>query len=791
MNKSILKELQKIHYFKLQYTTKCDKIIKLKQTGGGRVKKRKILCIILAFTVVLVAGFVGISVFGARSLDYESNISVDNKTDGVYVNWVSHPDADGYHIYRWDGSVREMVATITKLKKTAFTDRTAQNGKLYQYSVCAFNEESEITETQQKGIMRIETPEILSVNNGVGGIDLSWKKIDGSEKYTIYREYKGETVTIATITPDVPCEYTDSTAVNGQKYKYAVVASVDSYKSDTVYEKSNTYVPAPENVKAVNNNGSVSVTWGKVNGADGYLLYRKTNGSKWTYLGSFGNDVIGYTDRNVKNGNVYTYTVKALSKNIYSGYDSFGVSTNYVDVPDIKAIANVNDCLKITWNPVSKATQYRVYKKADGETKWSFVGESRSSSFTDSKVGDGVGYRYTIRAVGEKGGLSAYLDGETMTVLKMPDIKLYCGGKAITVKWNSMPLATSYRVYRKANNESNWTYIATVKSDKNYYTDKQVKNGVNYTYTVRQVYSGINGSYNTGVTTKFYPAPKVTAKLSPKGLLLEWNKANAGTGYYIDRKTENNMTWTQIATVDGLGKITYTDAKAKYGAVNYYRVRVIGTNRISDTVSIYGIDPKKPAVALTYDDGPHPTVTHDILDVLEKYDAKATFFVVGSRVSPYSDCVKRASDLGCEIANHTNNHKILTSATNGEIAAEIARTNNIVKNVTGKAPELLRAPGGSYNSRVKDAVGMPLIQWSVDTLDWKHRNASSVISSVKNNTRDGSIILMHDLYTSTAQATETIVPWLIKEGYQLVTVTELMQLKGIDMEDGCVYFSGS
>jgi peptidoglycan/xylan/chitin deacetylase (PgdA/CDA1 family) len=299
------------------------------------------------------------------------------------------------------------------------------------------------------------------------------------------------------------------------------------------------------------------------------------------------------------------------------------------------------------------------------------------------------------------------------------------------------------------------------------------------------------GSYNKGVVTKFNAAPKVLLKLSPNGLKLDWNKANGGTGYYVDRKTENNTTWTTIATISDLGKITYTDAKASYGYINYYRVRVIGTNRMSDTVKIYGVDPKKPAIALTYDDGPHPTVTHDILDVLEKYDSRATFFVVGSRVSWNEDSIKRATKLNCEIGNHTYNHTILTSADNSKIASEIAKTNNIVKNISGKAPEIMRAPGGSFNSRVKNNVGMPLIQWSVDTLDWKSRNANSVIASVKNNAKDGSIILMHDLYGSTAEATKTIVPWLVNEGYQLVTVTELMQLKGIDMKDGSVYYSAS
>ena len=755
------------------------------------MKKRKILCLLLAFVVVLVAGLAGVSVYGAISIDFENSISVSNEVDGVYVDWAFNYKADGYKIYRWDNGEKEVIATVEQLRKTAFTDKTAENGKQYQYSVSAFNDEGETFETKTVDLLRVETPEILSVQNGVGGIDLTWKKIDGVDKYTIYREHKGVTSIVTEINPEAPCEYTDTTAVSGEKYKYSVVADIGNTKSAFDYEKSSTYVPAPENMKAVNNQGSVFVSWGKVTGADSYLVYRKTNGSKWKYLGTFGNYITGYIDYSVTNGNVYTYTVKALSKDIYSGFDSFGVSTNYVDMPRVQTLSNVGNGVKITWNAIGKASQYRVYKKLDGEANWNFVTECRSTGFTDYNVGDGCQYRYTVKAVGDKGGLSPYEESVPVMVLKKPDLKLYCGTKAITVKWNSMPLADSYRVYKKADKATSWTYLTTVKANKNYYVDKQVKAGVNYTYTVRQVYSGLYGSYDKGVSTKFNAAPKLTAKLSPKGLKLDWNKANAGSGYTIDRRTESNMTWTQIADLNGIGNVTYTDAKAKYGEINYYRIKVKGTNSISDTASIYGIDPKKPAVALTYDDGPHPTVTHDILDVLEKYDARATFFVVGSRVPEYPDCVKRASELGCEIGNHTYNHKILTSATDSQIASEIAKTNSVVKNITGKLPTVARAPGGSYNNRVKGQVDLPLIQWSVDTLDWKNRNANSVISSVKSNARDGSVILMHDLYGSTAEATKTIVPWLVKEGYQIVTVTELMQLKGIYMEEGSVYFSAS
>lgn len=171
---------------------------------------------------------------------------------------------------------------------------------------------------------------------------------------------------------------------------------------------------------------------------------------------------------------------------------------------------------------------------------------------------------------------------------------------------------------------------------------------------------------------------------------------------------------------------------------------------------------------------------------MEKNNARATFFVVGSRVNTYSDCIKREASLGCEIANHTYNHTILTSASDSVIKSEIQRTNDAVKKLTGRSPVLVRAPGGSVNARVKNAVKYPLIGWSVDTEDWK--NSSGVVPEVKRHVKDGSIVLMHDLYGSTASAVETLVPWLVNQGYQLVTVSELMQLKGIDMQAGKVYF---
>ncbi len=199
------------------------------------------------------------------------------------------------------------------------------------------------------------------------------------------------------------------------------------------------------------------------------------------------------------------------------------------------------------------------------------------------------------------------------------------------------------------------------------------------------------------------------------------------------------------------------------------------------------IDKSKKMVALTYDDGPSVN-TATILDTLEKYNGVATFFVVGNRVSSYKSTVQRAVDMGCEIGNHTYEHKILTSVGTSTITSQIDKTNTAVYNVTGIAPVVMRPPGGGYNSTVKSTVHMPLILWSIDTLDWKTRNASKTISSVLNNVKDGDIVLMHDLYAQTASASQTIIPELVERGYQLVTVSELAECRG-GMSSGSVYSS--
>lgn len=194
-----------------------------------------------------------------------------------------------------------------------------------------------------------------------------------------------------------------------------------------------------------------------------------------------------------------------------------------------------------------------------------------------------------------------------------------------------------------------------------------------------------------------------------------------------------------------------------------------------------GIDPEKPMVALTYDDGPSVKATPRILEKLKEYGGRATFFMVGKQAEKRPDLIRRMVAQGCEVANHTYSHTSMDKLTPEQLTEELEHTNRIVADASGVTPVLMRPVGGAKNDVGMSAVGaisMPAILWSVDTLDWKTRDADSTIQAVRDHVKDGDIILMHDLYDATADASMTIIEELTAQGFQLVTVSELSSYRG-------------
>ena len=223
------------------------------------------------------------------------------------------------------------------------------------------------------------------------------------------------------------------------------------------------------------------------------------------------------------------------------------------------------------------------------------------------------------------------------------------------------------------------------------------------------------------------------------------------------------------------------------------------SDEIDAAIAQMGIDPNKPMVALTFDDGPVTGVTNKILDVLEQYHARATFFILGSRLKKPEAValVKRAITLGCEIGNHTWDHKILPGLNTSEIRYQMKSTNEIVYQETGYVIRYLRPPGGSTGGdtpRLAREEGLAIALWAqsgnVHEFDPK-KIAENVHKQIVNGKelQDGDIILLHDTKDRMVPAVEIIVPQLLEEGYQLVTVSELIYLSDIGFVPGRVSYS--
>lgn len=186
------------------------------------------------------------------------------------------------------------------------------------------------------------------------------------------------------------------------------------------------------------------------------------------------------------------------------------------------------------------------------------------------------------------------------------------------------------------------------------------------------------------------------------------------------------------------------------------------------------IDPSQPMVALTFDDGPN-RYTDDLLDALLEHQASATFFVLGSMVERFPKTVQRMVLEGNEIGNHTMNHKQLSKCSPSEIDEEISKAQMMIESITHIEPSLLRPPYGEKSDFITQVWQNDVVFWDIDTRDWASKDVKKIIDVVMSEVRDGAIILLHDIYPTSVQAAIELIPLLQEEGYQLVTVSQLIE----------------
>ena len=197
----------------------------------------------------------------------------------------------------------------------------------------------------------------------------------------------------------------------------------------------------------------------------------------------------------------------------------------------------------------------------------------------------------------------------------------------------------------------------------------------------------------------------------------------------------------------------------------------------------------KKLVALTFDDGPSPITTPILLDKLKEKEVYVTFFVLGNMMRNNPDIAKRAREEGHELGSHTMRHQNLIRIPAQAAEADINESKAVFKDVIGKMPTLTRPPYGNFNGTVRSTAGTPLIMWSVDTLDWKNRNVDAIVAAALNSVRDGSVILMHDIYNTSVDAVPVMIDRLRESGYEFVTVSEMAKIRHLELVSGNIYYN--
>lgn len=455
----------------------------------------------------------------------------------------------------------------------------------------------------------------------------------------------------------------------------------------------------------------------------------------------------------------------------------------------------------LNWETDSTDSVYQLQRAKSQNGTFSILttvsGRTGSVSYNDYTVSLGKTYYYKLIKLEEAQVVEESAVLPLKIILAKPlNVKAEkVSDSKVRISWGKVEKATGYEIYRSTNAKKNFKKIGSVTGNK--YTDTTIQSGKAYyykVYAVKKKQKSVTSKASDVSAVYMNPAaPTVTGSYINKKIKITWRKVKGASQYYVYKKDSSGK-YVKLGTTK---KLYYVDSAVAKGKNYTYKVMAAYTkdgktikSKKSKQCRVLAstIDPSKKMVAMTFDDGPGK-YTREIVNCLKQNNAKATFFVIGSQVDSYKSAVKAASDIGCEIGNHTYTHPNLTKLSVSEIKSQIRMTDKRVKNATGKTPALVRTPGGAVDSKVEKAVGKPIILWSIDTRDWETQNRDKTINAVMGNVKDGDIILMHDIYEPTKDAACTLIVKLKREGYQLVTVSEMAQYRGYTLKKGTVYNS--
>ena len=521
-----------------------------------------------------------------------SNLKADANGSKVQLSWTGVvTGAEGYVIYRRTegGSYAEIGRTSGK----TYSD-TISAGIKYYYTVAVYSGSRTEDKCPEVGVMYLATPSGLSVSNTIASLTLKWNAVKGATGYEIYRA--GTDGKYSKITTVTSTSYVDTSVKNNTQYSYRIkaynTACTSAFSTAASLKKTQISV---SNLKADANGSKVQLSWtGVVTGAEGYVIYRRTEGGSYAEIGRTSGKT--YSDT-ISAGIKYYYTVA-----VYSGSRTEDkcpeVGVMYLAEPAVTGASNITSGVQVKWSKVTGATGYIVYHKGAGKG-WARIADIKDGStvnYTDTTAASGTTYTYTVRAY-NKDTMSDW--NSTKSLMRISDTTL-TGASNITsgvqVKWSKVTGATGYIVYRKGAGKG-WGRIADIKSGSTVsYTDTTAASGTTYTYTVRAYNGSTMGDWHSAKSLMRLSDTTVSgASNITYGVQVKWSRVTGATGYIVYRKGAGKG-WGRIADIKSGSTVSYTDTTAASGTTYTYTVRAYNGSTMGDWHSTRSVkrlsDPK-------------------------------------------------------------------------------------------------------------------------------------------------------------------------------------------------------
>ena len=518
--------------------------------------------------------------------------------DHITVSWKAAELAEEYIIYRKTTTGTWMRITSVPATQTKFDDTVVDSGVTYIYAIASqakgFSTELSVV---SNSVYFLSAPEIVGVFNGTNGMELKFRKVEGAEKYNIYRrEVNGQFgAPVGTITQDTLKEYkyVDKEAISGVQYVFGVQSVYGDIKSAITESDLACCLDEPE-VELNAAYGGVKVSWEAVRGAEKYAIYyATTRRAEDLKLLTTVTDT-SYIHQEATSGRNNYYAVMAICGDTVSTVTLQYIY--YLAVPEIIEFKNYKASLTMKFEDILGADEYIVYRKVYGESKWTEIdaeieyevvndGEEKTTYVIakDTSVTAGKKYVYTIVSGDGEDYSARYEKGWTTRFLKNPTISSvanYYGGPKIS--WSKASGASKYYVYRKTKSTS-WKYVGSTTSTS--YVDKSAKSDTKYYYAVKSL-DGDSASYHstshfndTCKTINYLAAPVVKASNETStAIKVSWGKVSGAQKYYVYRKAGSAKSWTKVKTTTST---SYTDKNVKNGTTYKYMVKAIDGSIVS------------------------------------------------------------------------------------------------------------------------------------------------------------------------------------------------------------------